>query len=306
MAQIESIDWPGKRFFLHIDTVTSGFDAWEAFAEVRALQEANLNNEQNFRLWIHREGKVPKDLTGTRFTARYVTVDSGWRGVPHPNGGTEYGLELLVEMLNPVDGVSDAGAFDRSSVATNVDIDATYSQVEIIAAGGGGSGLSQQQVRDALTLAPSVGVAAADSIDDRLDELAIELDNKTPLNAAATRAALGLVSPNLDEQLSGGGLFDALVDGHTAPGTFGRYIVAAATRQAVVIDGGPNLPNLQYDAAGRLLRGRLRFFRDQDSADAATLGADTAEPGELFAETIGSGDASIGGSPSALQNLRWR
>jgi hypothetical protein len=130
MAQIESINWSAKRFYLHVDTVTNGFDAWEAFAEVRLLVEANANNEQNYTLFLHRQGKVAKDLAKTKFTPKYVSFNSGWRGVPY--SGVDHELLLLTEMLNPIDGVSDRTMFDRTGLTNQVDIDPIYEQVEII------------------------------------------------------------------------------------------------------------------------------------------------------------------------------
>ena len=127
MAQIASVDWDAKRFYLHADTVTNGFDAWEAFTEVRVLQQAHAANEQNYPLFIHRQGKVAKG--GGRFTPRYVSFNSGWRAVPHDQ--VAHKLDLLVEMVSD-DQVSDRDMFDRSAVPVNVDIDAVYDQVEII------------------------------------------------------------------------------------------------------------------------------------------------------------------------------
>lgn len=145
MAQIASVDWDAKRFYLHSDTVTAGFDAWEAFAEIRLLQQANANNEQNYPLFIHRQGKVKKDLAGTRFTPKYVSFDSGWRGVPYDQVAHE--LRLLTEMLNPSDGVADRSMFDRSGVIVNVDIDPVYEQFEIVVVSGGGA-VTQQNITD--------------------------------------------------------------------------------------------------------------------------------------------------------------
>lgn len=59
-----------------------------------------------------------------------------------------------------------------------------------------GSGLTAQQVRDALKLAPSVGAAAAGSIDAQLDALPTAAENRAEMDANSTRLA------NLDATVS--------------------------------------------------------------------------------------------------------
>ena len=130
MVQIASVDWPNKRFFLHIDTVTNGFDPWEAFTEVRLLQQSNANDEQGFKLWIQRQGKIPKG--GGRFTERYVTIDAGWRGIPV---NSNHNLDVLVEMVHAEE-LSIADQFDRSGLTETVNIDPVFDQVEIIETSG--------------------------------------------------------------------------------------------------------------------------------------------------------------------------
>lgn len=127
MAQIASIDWAAKRFYLHADTVVNGFDAWAAFTEIRLIQQANLNGEQGYKLFIHRQGKAAKG--GGKFTPRYCSFDAGWRAVPYD--GQEHNLEITVEMVSD-DQLSDRAMFDRAAVAVNVDIDSVYDQVETI------------------------------------------------------------------------------------------------------------------------------------------------------------------------------
>lgn len=79
----------------------------------------------------------------------------------------------------------------------------------------GGSGLTAQQTRDAMKLAPTVGAPAAESLDEKLDN--VELDTAglngdamrgtdganttTPLNAAGIRSALGMAAADMDTQL---------------------------------------------------------------------------------------------------------
>lgn len=143
MAQIETIDWEAKRFYLHIDTTTNGFDAWEAFAEVRLLQQANAANEQNYRLFLQRQGGFPKG--NNRFTPRFVAFLTGWRAVPHD---IDHELKILVEMISD-DELVNRDLFDRSLITATVDIDAVHEQVEVIQVAGSGSGDLQtlQEIR---------------------------------------------------------------------------------------------------------------------------------------------------------------
>jgi hypothetical protein len=77
---------------------------------------------------------------------------------------------------------------------------------DLIAGISAGSGLTAQQVRDALKLAPTAGSPAAGSVDADLDTL---VARNNPLDAAGTRTAVGLASANLDTQL---GAIDTVVD----------------------------------------------------------------------------------------------
>lgn len=143
MAQVASVDWETKRVFLHLDTVTNGFDAWEAHAEIRNLQALNLNSEQNYRLPTRREGGLVK--TAGRLTPRFVGFLTGWRVVPYD---TPHQLRILVEMISD-DQVVDRDMFDRSTVTSNVDIDTDYEQVEIIEVATG-AGPTAPEVADAV------------------------------------------------------------------------------------------------------------------------------------------------------------
>ena len=141
MAQLASIDWENKLFYLHIDTVNNGFDAWEAVAEAKVVQQTHAANAQNYPLFLSRQGKQPKDnedpALATKFTPRFVSVLEGWRGVPYDS---EHRLDLLVEIISD-EGLSDRDVFDRSSLTNEVDIDAVYPQVEVLVINGtGGSG----------------------------------------------------------------------------------------------------------------------------------------------------------------------
>ena len=63
--------------------------------------------------------------------------------------------------------------------------------INTVAAAGGGAGLTQQQVRDAMKLTPTVGAPSADSVDEHLDDI-----------LADTAVIEPLVSTNLDATVS--------------------------------------------------------------------------------------------------------
>ena len=131
MTQISAVDWPGKRMFLHTDTVTLGFDAIEAGFEVKELIAANSGTSQGFKMPILMEGLLPKDNIGERFTPRYALLLSGWRFVPY--GSVGHVLLLNAEIISE-DGISDHETFDRSTLPPTiwVDIVPDYDQVEVI------------------------------------------------------------------------------------------------------------------------------------------------------------------------------
>lgn len=135
MAQIETVDWPGKVLYLHADTATSGFDVIAAHFELHALAVANAADEQHYFEAMTAEGNIPKDNAdpnlATRFTPRYGRLRPGWRLVPWD--GASHLLELTVEVISD-DGIADQDLFDRSLLppGIEVDIDTTYAQVEVI------------------------------------------------------------------------------------------------------------------------------------------------------------------------------
>lgn len=144
MPQVESIDWDGKLVFLHQDTVTVGVSGILIYAEIRDEIFANTSLGQGYFPPLTKEGGVSKGPGS--FTPTFTQWGQSWRLVPHPNGGTAYQLDILDEIIS-LDGLSDRDVFDRSSIATNVDIDSVYDPVEVkeVATAGG---LTEQDKAD--------------------------------------------------------------------------------------------------------------------------------------------------------------
>lgn len=150
MAQIASEDYVNKLIYLHIDTVTNGFDSAEMQKEHRALRRLNVNGERKFDPMVSFVGN--EDKGGGKKTSRSTRLRAGVRLVPYDTGlGNQYSMAILNEILCVDDGLADQGVFDRSTVDANVDIDKGYDPVEIIEVNTG-SGITEQDKQDIVNL----------------------------------------------------------------------------------------------------------------------------------------------------------
>ena len=133
MAQIASVDYVNLLIYLHVDTVTNGFDPPAMHREYRALRRT-VEANRKFDPMVSFVGN--EDKGGGNFTPPSTRLRAGVRIVPFD---TPHSLDILSEILNVPDGLADRDVFDRSSVASNVDIDPIYSPVEvrIVATGSG-------------------------------------------------------------------------------------------------------------------------------------------------------------------------
>ena len=130
MAQIASEDYVNKLIYLHIDTVTNGFDPALMQQEHRALRRLNANGERKFDPMVTFVGNEAKG--GGNYTPWSTRLRAGVRIVPYDTGtGTQYSMDILNEILNIPDELADQGVFDRSTVDANVDIDKGYDPVEV-------------------------------------------------------------------------------------------------------------------------------------------------------------------------------
>lgn len=146
MAQIASEDYPNLLIYLHIDTVTNGFDPAEMQKEHRALRRLYAGGERKYDPMVSFVGN--EDKGGGKKTPRSTRLRAGVRIVPYDTGAaTQYSMDILNEILNVPDGLADQGVFDRSGVAANVDIDKGYDPVEVIEIVSG-SGVTEQDKLD--------------------------------------------------------------------------------------------------------------------------------------------------------------
>ena len=138
MAQVDSVDFPNKRIYLHVDTVTQGFDPIAMHFEINAIIADNIGNGQNFGLVSDALGNEPEG--GGVFSEPKTRLFPGWRYVPYP---TPHLLLILRKIFNPDEALSNRALADRDDPVLDgieVDIDVAYSPVEIreVQVGGGG------------------------------------------------------------------------------------------------------------------------------------------------------------------------
>jgi hypothetical protein len=125
MTQIASVDYSTLRITLHVDTVTQGFSPALMQQEYRSLRRTVDANRQ-YDPMVSFQGLQAKG--GGNFTTGQTLLRASVRIIPHD---TDQQLDILDEILNVPDGLADRNVFDRTGTASNVDIDPTYSPVEI-------------------------------------------------------------------------------------------------------------------------------------------------------------------------------
>ena len=130
MTQIASEDYENKRIYLHADTEVGGWSPLLMQQEHRTLRRLNANGERGFDIMVTFSGKTSKG--NGKFTPNLTNLRSGVRVIPYdPGSGTFYNLDILDECLNIEDAVSDREVIDRATILTNVNVDPTYSPVEV-------------------------------------------------------------------------------------------------------------------------------------------------------------------------------
>ncbi len=166
MPIVASVDYVSKRIFLSASTVNQPVDTVEVYKEVRALRRT-MEDHRKFRPIIVAGGNVTK-ITGVSATPIFTQLLYGCRLVPYD---ANQKLKLVRDTFTD-DGLAGRDCFDRTGLSSQVDIDVDFPEVEIryVNGSGGGGGLTQQQVRDALTLAASQA-ASPGSIDKKLQQI---------------------------------------------------------------------------------------------------------------------------------------
>jgi hypothetical protein len=125
MTQIASVNYSTLRITLHVDTATQGFDPALMQQEYRALRRT-VEANRLYDPMVSFQGNQAKG--GGNFTAGQTLLRTLVRIIPHD---ADQQLDILNEILNIPDGLADRNVFDRTSTVSNVDIDPTYSPVEV-------------------------------------------------------------------------------------------------------------------------------------------------------------------------------
>lgn len=150
MPLVANIDYPTKRIYLSAESVGVPLDTLDVYREVRARRRVT-EADRKFRIPIIGGGGILK--TPGVFTQQYVQLLYGCRIVPY---NTPHSLVVVRDTFTD-DGASGVGCFDRSGVASEVDIDIQVSPVEVreVMTGGGSGGLTGPQ---AAQLAAAAGL----------------------------------------------------------------------------------------------------------------------------------------------------
>ena len=152
---------------------------------------------------------------------------------------------ITVARAAALDGVTSARLSELD--AANLPADVTAILADTTAGGpgpwtsGGGGGLTSQQVRDAMKLAPTIGAPAAGSVDAELDDILADTSTMEPLvssnldasvSSRSSHTAADAASATMDEPLSG----------HTTSGTSGRAGLASLYGRKIWINVGAGSP----------------------------------------------------------------
>lgn len=197
MAQISSVDYDTKRVYLHADTVTNGFNIIDAHFENKVLIQAHANSEQNRKIFLTAEGKVPKG--GGAFTPRYGYINSEWRFIPYSL--VSHILKLSVEIVSE-DQLTDSDVFDFTGVGVNVHVVSDYTPTEIITIAMSGA-FTEVELHDALDSYLNKGAYQADVSGipaEVWSHITRTLTSNLPISEADVHAALDSYTNKADYQ----------------------------------------------------------------------------------------------------------
>ncbi len=174
--------------------------------------------------------------------------------------------------------------------------------------GGGGGGLTQQEVRDAMKLAPSAGAAATGSVDEHLDDILADTAVIQPLVSSFLDAAVSSRSATGDAMTLTAGertsiataVRDISLTGATVGTLGGAALVSQNSRMAYRLDGGAGVPAVQRDANGFITSARLRIFASLADATASTAGAAGTESALITSTISGTPDGTFPTVPQTM------
>lgn len=133
MPIVSSVDYTSKRIYLSAATINTSLDVLDVYREVRAMRASNPAH-QLYPPMVMAGGNLQK-MTGV-YTPAYVILAEGVAIVPFD---APHRLRIIRDTFT-LDGRAGRDCFDRTGVATNVDIDVDFPEIEIreVTVGGGG------------------------------------------------------------------------------------------------------------------------------------------------------------------------
>ena len=199
-------------------TPQATIDIGDGVADLQAIfdevEDALLTSDG--MAWHSQQGSVTKydNLPGV---GKVLGLGENWRVRRENAGDVNAGVNgyLLSEDGTPIDGTNGDVVYLSSTATDIATILANTNRVDGLiedsggdrytakaleeAPSGGGGGLTQQEVRDAMKLAPTAGVPAIDSLDDKLDELETQVATRS---SSVEIAALKDFDPAVDEVIT--------------------------------------------------------------------------------------------------------
>lgn len=130
MPLIDRIDGPNRLIYLTAETANTTLDLQELYREERALRRTD-ETLRRFWKFLIMEGNIPKG--GGTFTERYLVLLRGTRIIPWD---IDSQITINTTLIGEDGSPEGPGQFDRTGIASNVDIDYRPLQVELIEVGG--------------------------------------------------------------------------------------------------------------------------------------------------------------------------
>lgn len=127
MPIIDRVDGPSRRIYLHADTAGTALDLLDLYRELRALRRTD-ESIRPFPAFLEMQGNLSKGAGS--FTERFMILRQGTKIVPADSG--DHSLSISTTLIGDDGSVEGPGQFDRSAIASRVDIAYAPKQVEVL------------------------------------------------------------------------------------------------------------------------------------------------------------------------------
>lgn len=125
MPLVASVDYPGRRIYLSSETADTDVDTLDVYREVRALRRTT-DAHRGFPPMIEAGGNVEK-IAGKTYTQPYVRLLRGCRIVPF---NASHRITIVRDTFTD-DGYAGADCFDRTPLASSVEVDIDFRVHEV-------------------------------------------------------------------------------------------------------------------------------------------------------------------------------